>query len=48
LFRATGVGDATTCTDTGAKSIDTLYPDGFSARKFIEVVESAGVWTAAA
>lgn len=48
LFRASGAADATTRTDTGAKPIDTLYPDGFSAKKFIEVVESAAVWTAAA
>lgn len=48
LFRATGVDDATTRTDTGAGPIDTLYPDGFSARRFIEVVESAAVWIATA
>lgn len=48
LFRAAGAGDAATRIDTGAEPIDTLYPDGFSARKFVEVVESAAVWTAAA
>src|SRR6218665_3094979 len=47
-FRGTGVGDATTRPDTGAEPVDTLYPDGFSARKFIEVVESAAVWMATA
>ncbi|WP_157007917.1 hypothetical protein [Xenophilus azovorans] len=48
LFRGPGVGDATTRADTGAEPVDTLYPNGFSARKFIEVVESAAVWTATA
>lgn len=48
LFRATGVGDAGTRTDTCAEPIDTLYPEGFSARKFIELVESAAVWTVTA
>lgn len=48
LFRAAGAGDAATRIDTGAEPIDTLYPDGFSARKFIDVVESAAVWRATA
>ncbi|QEA13954.1 hypothetical protein [Comamonas flocculans] len=48
LFRTAGAGDVAMRTDTDAKPIDTLYPDGFSARKFIEVVESAAVWAAAA
>lgn len=46
LFRAPGAAGATTHADTSEARVDTLYPDGFSARKFIEVVESAAVWTA--
>ncbi len=48
LFRAVSVGDAATRADIGAEPTDTLYPDGFSARQFIEVVESAAVWTGTA
>ncbi|MBT9466231.1 hypothetical protein [Hydrogenophaga sp.] len=44
LFRVRGSIDDSKDLGTSAKPNDTLYPDGFSARRFIEVVESAAVW----
>ncbi|MFC5771692.1 hypothetical protein [Thauera sinica] len=43
LFR-TGSGDAPIPTDATAEPADTLYPGGFSAKRFIDVIESAEVW----
>lgn len=48
LFRAACVGDATTRLAADSEPIDTLYPGGFSAKQFIEVVETAAVWTGTA
>ena len=48
LFQAASVGNAVMRADTGTERNDTLYPDGFSARRFIEVVQSAAVWAGVA
>lgn len=48
FFRAGSAADAPMRPDAGTEPADTLYPDGFSARRFIEVVESAAVWAGAA
>lgn len=45
VFRERGCINESTAPDTCTEQADTLYPDGFSARRFIEVVESAAVWT---
>ncbi|MDM0025763.1 hypothetical protein [Variovorax saccharolyticus] len=45
LFRATSVRDTAARPDTGSEPTDTLYPDGFSARQFVAIVESAEIWT---
>jgi hypothetical protein len=45
LFRERGSINESRDPGTGAEPADTLYPDGFSARRFIEVVESAAVWS---
>lgn len=45
VFREIGCINESTAPDTCTEQADTLYPDGFSARRFIEVVESAAVWT---
>jgi Holliday junction resolvase-like predicted endonuclease len=32
--------------ESGRERCDTLYPDGFSAERFVEVIEAEAVWTA--
>lgn len=44
LFRERESSNESKNTVTGDEPADTLYPDGFTARRFIDVVNSAVVW----
>lgn len=45
LFQERGSINESMAPGPCTEQADTLYPDGFTARRFIEVIESAAVWT---